>query len=199
MQKSLQVAMVAVFTSAIVGSDFVLAPYVDVKLLDTLVFVASFVFGLRVGASVAVLSETIWGFVSPFGMAGAILPFLVGGELLFALAGYGASRIWKYSDRTGPLSIRNLFFGAILSICAFAWDFETNLATGLLAGATSVPSLLAYEVYGIPFMIAHEISDFALGSLLAPGVIALSWRMVAMRGPQSVARGTGTFRSEGRE
>ncbi len=60
------VAVVAVFTAATVGSNIALAQFPDVKLLDTLVFVCSFVFGLGTGAAVAILSETIWSFVSPW-------------------------------------------------------------------------------------------------------------------------------------
>lgn len=189
MQRSSRVALVAAFTAAIVGSDFALAPYANVKLLDTLVFAASFAYGLRVGASVAILSETIWGFVSPYGMAGAILPFLVGGELLFAFAGYAASIVWSDMERAAAFSAKNLFFGATLTICAFVWDFETNLATGFLAGASTIPGFLAYEVYGIPFMVAHELSDFALGALLAPAVIAYSWRASGRRGLPVLAGG----------
>lgn len=170
----------AVFTALTISSDFALAPYYNVKLMDTLVFVAAFVFGLRTGSAVAVLSETIWGFVSPNGMAGTILPFLVGGELLFALAGYEASRIWGVRE-TKAFATQNLVFGSILAICAFAWDFETNLVTGALAGASTVTSLLLYEIPGIPFMAAHEIGDFALGSLMAPAVIAYSYRALSGR------------------
>jgi hypothetical protein len=189
------VAVVAVFTGAIVGSDFALAPYADVKLLDTLVFVAAFVFGFRVGALVAVLSETIWGFVSPYGIAGAVLPFLVGGELLFAFAGYAASKLWAGPEMKA-LSAKGLFFGAVLTICAFAWDFETNIATGLLAGASTLTAVLSYEIPGIPFMIAHELSDFAFGLLVVPAVIAYSWRLVGGKGALGAVSGTGPLRGE---
>jgi len=179
MERSESVAVVTIFAALIVGSDFALAPYPNVKLFDTLVFVAAFVYGFRVGAAACVLSETIWGFVSPNGMAGIILPFLVGGELLFAFAGYAASRVWT-NPRTNALSMQNFFLGALMAICAFAWDFETNLATGLLAGASTVSSLLWYEVYGIPFMVAHEVSDLVFGTLAAPPLILYTWH--AMKG-----------------
>lgn len=179
MERSESVAVVTVFTALVVGSDFALSPYPNVKLFDTLVFVAAFVYGFRVGAAVGVLSETIWGFVSPNGMAGIILPFLAGGELLFAFAGYAASRVWT-NPMSNPLSVQNLFFGALMAVCAFAWDFETNLATGLLAGATTISSLLWYEAYGIPFMFAHETSDLVFGTLAAPPLILYTWQ--AMKG-----------------
>ena len=171
-------AAVAVFTALIIGSDFALYPLPNVKLLDMAVFVAAFVFGPKVGTAVAVLSETTWGFVSPAGSAGAILPFLVAGELLFVLAGYVASR-WGGPGGVAVVSTRNLFFGGLLAMCAFIWDFETNIATGLLGGARTVPALLAYEILGIPFMILHEFSDFLLGALVAPPVIVYAWRTLA--------------------
>jgi hypothetical protein len=173
------IAAVAVFTALVVGSDFVLAPFANVKLLDVVVFVAAFVFGLRVGVSVAILSETIWGFVSPWGIAGAVLPFLIGGELLFALSGYFASKRWAKPENTTAISTQNAFFGGLLAVCAFAWDFETNIATGLLAGAHSLPSILAYEIPGIPFMIMHESSDFVMGCLVAPLIIVYTCRLLA--------------------
>lgn len=184
MRASSSVSAVAIFTALIVGSDFALTPVVNVKLLDTLVFVVAFVFGLRVGAAVAVLSETIWSLISPWGMGGAITPFLVGGELLFAMAGFAASRIWETPKGFLSLSSQNLFFGATLAICAFVWDLETNLATGLLAGANTFTGLLAYEVYGIPFMIPHELSDFVLGSVLAPIAIVYTSRMLRRGGSE---------------
>ncbi|MBI3859808.1 MAG: hypothetical protein HY296_06205 [Thaumarchaeota archaeon] len=180
--KSSGVALVAIFTALIVGSDFALAPFANVKLLDTIVFVAAFAFGFRMGAVVAVLSETIWSFVTPWGAGGAIIPFLVGGELLFAFAGYAASRVWRSPKNLPAFSAQNSFFGALLAICAFLWDFETNIATGLIAGANSITALLAYEFFGIPFMIPHELSDFVLGAALAPAIIAYFSRVYARGG-----------------
>ena len=164
--------MIAIFTSLIIASDYALTPVVNVKLMDTLVFSSSFVFGFRIGASIAVLSELIWSVVTPYGFFLPIIPFLVIGELLFALAGFLASRFWKY-DEVSPIAVGNLFFGAILSICAFIWDFETNIATGLIAGAHGLIALLAFEFNpgAIYFMIAHEASDFVFGATLAPIVI----------------------------
>jgi hypothetical protein len=178
---SSSLAVTATFTALIVGSDFALAPFANVKLLDTVVFVVAFVFGFRIGAAVAVLSETVWSSVSPWGMGGAITPFLVGGELLFVFAGYATSKLWEAPERLPAFSAQNLYFGAILSVCAFVWDFETNIATGLIAGAQTLASLLTYEVFGIPFTIAHELSDFVLGSALAPIVIVYSWRVFGRR------------------
>jgi hypothetical protein len=173
LRSTTEAAVIAVFTAMVVGSDFALTPYVNIKLMDVTVFIVAFVFGFRPGAAVAVLSETIWSVVSPWGFAGAITPFLVGGELLFAAAGWGASRVWGRDGKV--LSPTALFFGATLAICAFAWDFETNAATALIATwpGTSLSQVVFYELQGFvfPTPLAHELWDFVLGAVLAPAAI----------------------------
>lgn len=169
-------SLIALFTSLIIASDYALIPALNVKLVDTLVFCTSFVFGFRVGASVSVLSELIWGIVSPYGFFLPIVPFLVLGELLYVFAGYFASKIWG-KEMFGAFSTRNLYFGAILAICAFLWDLETNLATGVIGGAQTLIAYVAFLISGIPFAILHELSDFILGASLAPIVISYCKRL----------------------
>ena len=183
MKPSSTIATVAVFSAMIVGSDFALAPVYNVKLLDTLVFVSAFLFGLRVGALVGILSESIWSFVSPEGMAGAVAPFLIGGELIFAVAGWGAARVWGRGFRIA--SPQSVFIGALLAVSAFAWDLETNLATALISFWPS-PSIgeylyTAFNPFTLAFAIAHEGSDFAFGALLAPILILLIPKVAGSR------------------
>jgi len=173
------VAIVAVFSAAIVASDFALATFVNFKLMDTIVFLVAFVFGFRQGAAVAVVSEAVWSVVSPWGPAGAIAPFLIGGELLFAAAGWGASRVWGKDRRV--LSTTSIFIGATLAICAFVWDFETNAASALIANwpGLTLGEVFGYELSGFvfPVPLAHELADFLLGMATAPAAMALLPRM----------------------
>ncbi len=174
MHRTQGVSVVAVFSALIIASDFALVPFPNVKLLDTLVFVVAFLFGLKNAAAVAVVSETIWSLVSPWGVAPyALIPFLVGGELLFALAGWWASRIW--GERGRLLSPNSLFMGSLMLICAFVWDFETNAATALIASwpTFGLGTLLLYEGMGIPFAFVHEEADFLLGMLVVPAAVLL--------------------------
>ena len=179
MQSTQKLTVIAVFTSLIIASDFALTPVYNVKLLDTLVFSSAYSFGFRIGASIAILSEFIWGVVSPNGFGGLIIPFLIAGELLYVVAGCMASKIWKIQD-IKALSPTNLFFGASVAICAFIWDLETNLATGLLEGARTMWQYLAVVSLGIPFAVVHEISDFVIGAALAP-IVILCFRRYSLR------------------
>ncbi len=173
-----QISIIAIFTSLVIASDFALAPALNVKLMDAIVFASAYAFGFRTGAAIAILSEFIWSIVTPYGLFFPIIPFLVAGELLFVTAGYLASKIWKI-ENLSSLSVNGLFLGATLAICAFVWDFETNIATGLIAlwPRENLWGLLAFEISGIPFMIPHELSDFILGAGLVPIIVMCSKRM----------------------
>ena len=170
--------MTATFSGVIVASNFALATFPNVKLWDSLVFVAAFLFGFRVGASVAVVPELVWSVVSPWGIAGYITPFLIGGELTFALAGLAASRAWSGNVRVG--SAQSLFVGATIAICAFLWDLETNVGTAIIAFWPSVTlqKVLLTELSGVPFMLFHELSDFLLGAFFVPAIIVLIPRLL---------------------
>jgi hypothetical protein len=148
-----------------------LADIPNVKLVDPIVFSVAFAFGLEMGVYVGVVSELIWGTLSPYGFGGYIIPFLVAGEVLYALAGWAASRVWR--GEGPPLSARNLYIGAVLALCAFLCDLETNAGTALLAfwPSLTLQKLLATEAVGIPFMLAHEVSDLVTGAVVAPMII----------------------------
>ena len=180
-QTARSLAIVAAFSGLIVGSNLILADLPDVKLLDTLVFVAAFIFGFRVGASVAVVSELAWSFVSPWGIAGYVTPFLVLGEMIYALAGWAASRI--FGGHVRPGSVDGYIIGAVLAICAFVWDIETNIGTALIAFGQTVTleKVISTELLGTPFMLFHELSDFLLGAYFAPIVIILVPRVLRLK------------------
>jgi hypothetical protein len=166
-----EIAVVAGFTALAVASDFALADLPNVKLVDPIVFSVAFIFGLEMGVYVGVLSEVIWGTLSPYGFGGYIIPFLVAGEVLYALAGWGAAKVWK--GESSRISARNFYVGAILAICAFLWDLETNAGTALLIywPSPTLQNLLGVEAVGIPFMVAHELGDLAAGVVLVPLLI----------------------------
>ena len=174
-RNSRSLAIITIFTALIVGSDYAMAPWANVKLLDSLVFLAAYLFGFRIGASVAVLSEFIWAYGTPWGPPGIIAPFLVAGEVIYALAGAAASRIWagKPNFRSGT----NVALGGILAVCAFVWDLEVDIVTAVIAywPALTLPKLLwtLFGPFTLVFTIAHELSDFIFGAFLIPVLIVI--------------------------
>ena len=168
MRSSRLLAVVAIFTALAVGSDFALAGIPNVKLVDALVFLSAYLFGFRTGASIGVLSELIWAYATPWGAPGFIAPFLIAGEVVYAAAGSMSARIWSSGPSMNPG--RGMVFGGLLTICAFLWDVETNLASALVAFWPTVTPLkvMTTMLMGTPFMLMHELSDFAIGFLLVP-------------------------------
>jgi hypothetical protein len=117
------------------------------------------------------------------GMAGSKRPFRGGGEVLFALSGWAASRVWGRSLRL--VSPYPLFIGALMAICAFFWDLETNTVTGFIGyWATITFEKLFwtdFNPFTLAFVIAHDGSDFVFGALLAPLFILLIPRIFRSR------------------
>ena len=181
MRTSQSLAVVAIFTALAIGSDFALAGIPHVKLVDALVFLSAYLFGLRVGASVGILSELIWAYATPWGAPGFIAPFLIIGEVVYAVAGSAAARIWSSEPALSPG--KGAVFGGLLAICAFLWDVETNLASALIWSwpAVTVLKVMATMLMGIPFMLMHEISDFALGLLFVPAAVFAAPRLAGQR------------------
>jgi hypothetical protein len=169
--KTRELALAAAFSALAVASDFALTDLLNVKLVDPIVFSVAFVFGLEMGIYVGVVSEVIWGTLSPYGFGGYIIPFLVAGEVMYALAGWAVAKVWR--GESSRLSARNFYFGAVLATCAFLWDLETNAGTALLASwpSLTLQVIAGYEYLGIPFMMAHEVSDLVTGAILAPLII----------------------------
>jgi hypothetical protein len=186
MQTSRTVAIISVFTALIISSNFALASIPNVKLMDTIVFTSAFLFGFRSGAYIAILSALIWGVVSPWGFGGYIIPFLVFGELVYALAGWWASKVW--GSEVSRLSIRNFYLGAVIAISTFIWDFETNVGTAIIAfwPQITIEKILATQLFGSLFMFFHVSSNFLLGSFLAPLLIFYLTRTLSPRQFQKI-------------
>lgn len=168
------VATIAVFTALIVGSNLALSNFLDFKLDASLIFMTTIVFGAYTGASVAVLSETIWSLVSPWGASGAyLLPFLVSAELLYVVAGLIARRTlrerWDAARGSGAL------FAGLLGIFTFIWDVWTNLGFALLTTTLAPGAILLVEFnpYALAFNITHEVSNLVLGAAFVPATLVL--------------------------
>jgi hypothetical protein len=182
MNATRKIALIAIFTSLAIATDYAMAPIYNVKLVFTLVFASAYSFGFKIGATIALLTELIWGIISPNGPPTLILPFLMGSTVIYALAGWGSSKIWGRDIK--PLSNLNVFIGSIMAICAFTWDTITNFGTAILLSWPKITfsKLLLYEGFGIPFMVSHELGDFVIGAALAPIIILYLLKVFGSKG-----------------
>jgi hypothetical protein len=179
-----QLTVIAIFTSLAIATDYALAPLYDVKLVFVLVFASAYAFGFKTGATIALSSEFIWGIISPYGAPTLILPFLMGATIIYAIAGWGASKIWGRNIKS--VSHLNLFFGSFMAICAFIWDTTTNFGTALLVywNHITLAKFLFVDLNPMTlyFTVSHELGDFVLGSVLAPIIVVYFLKVFGRRG-----------------
>ena len=168
------VATIAVFTALIVGSNLALSHFPDFKLDGALIFMTTIVFGAYAGASVAVLSETIWSFASPWGASGAyLLPFLVSAELLYVAAGLIARRTLR--GRWDAVRGSGALFAGLLGIFTFIWDVWTNFGWALLTTTLAPGPILVvmFNPLTLVISITHEVSNLVLGAAFVPATLIL--------------------------
>lgn len=179
LEASHRVAIVSLFTALAITTDYAMLPLANVKLMDTIVFVSGLVFGLDVGVSVGALTWLVYGTVNPLGAAsGVLLVILIVSETVYALLGCAARRVFGFDETNIP--VRSLLWGSLGAVGAFLYDLNTIITPTMLAGVpfrVALASLLP----AIPFMLAHEISDFVFFATVGPVLVGAILRVAKSR------------------
>lgn len=173
--------MVAVFTALSLGTNYAMIGLPNVKIMDALVFVSAFLFGLGVGVGVAVSTWGVYGFINPYGQAGPVLfIFLITGESFYALAGAGLRKTFVAKELLiegrayGRISY---IFGVVGLAATFAYDVLTNFASYLFLTTTLFQALVIGLITGAPFAVLHELSNLIFFATVVPAAITGSKRL----------------------
>jgi len=196
--------IVAVFTALSLATNYALIGFQNVKLMDTLVFIVAFLFGVRLGIGVAVSTWLVYGLVNPNGVDGPIiLSFLILGECFYALSGAILSRTSvgqelsrvkptddnsRITGRTGVFRklgrrisrlnpTRSLVFALVGLQATFGYDLLTNFASWLFLTTSLYQAFIIGNIIGVPFSVAHEGSNTIFFATVAPAVIVAARRM----------------------
>ena len=168
-------SLITVLTALCVGGSYALIGIPNVNVMDVVVFVTGFAFGIPIGVSVGVLTWAVYGAINPLGYSLPIWITTMLTQSLFGLTGGLVGR-GTPSSMKGHFSLEMGLWGLLLTII---YDLITNLA---FAAVFNVP-VLAAIVSGwlIPpwFGILHEVSNFLLFSL---AVYPLTRAIQTMRG-----------------
>lgn len=178
-----KVAVVSLFSALAITTDYAMFPLANIKLMDTIVFVAGLVFGLDVGVSVGGLTWLVYGSINPLGPdSGPLLVLLMASETVYAFLGWLARKFFSFDELEVPA--RSLAWGCLGLIGAFAYDLNTIVTPVLLSGA-SLTVALASLFPAFLFMLAHEVSDFVFFATVGPVLVAavLRVRLRSMPGP----------------
>lgn len=153
-------SFVAVMTGLSVTTNYLLLSVPNVKFMDLFVFVSGFVAGPFVGVLVGAFTWLVYGTLNPYGFSLPILFATMVGESLYGLVGglagkFGLSVPNGVSVSSGDFWISNLKFALLGFLITFVYDLFTNVISALVA---ELPILLTIIV-GIPFALAHEVSN----------------------------------------
>ncbi len=166
MQHLHKTAVITIYTAAILSTNYLLIAFPNVKLFDFLVFTASSVHGLSVGVAVAVTTWLVYGTLNPWGAAPPpLLITLIASEMVFVLLALVARRI----HCSGHVD-KCLVWGVLGALGGFLYDFVTNVYVGVFF----YNNVLAALILGIPFTVAHVLSNLLFFSLLGPRVAGLA-------------------------
>lgn len=152
-------AIMAILTASAIATNYILIGVVNVKLMDLIVFTAGYLFGAWMGASVGALTWLVYGTLNPYGFSLPILGATVLGEALYGVAG-GAVRGFWGTTKWRP-DARLAVAGFLLT---FIYDIFTNVVSALTVGVPIAVSLVG----GVPFALAHEVSNAAFFCLGFP-------------------------------
>lgn len=155
-----QVSVIAVMTAACVSTNYLLIGVVNVKFMDLLVFVSGFAFGPLVGGSVGVLTWLVYGTINPYGFSLPILVTTCLGESIYGIVGglLGGVEVRGAGNSVGGrFSFFNVKFAVVGFLLTFVYDLLTNIVSGVVVGIPIVVALVS----GIPFALAHELSNTA--------------------------------------
>lgn len=153
-------SVIAMMTAACVSTNYMLIGVVNVKFMDLIVFVSGFVFGPLIGASVGILTWLVYGTLNPYGFSLPILLATCTGESIYGIIGglLGSKQTKVNHEAVSDYPwLINVKFAIVGFLLTFVYDLFTNIVSGLVAGIP-LPVVL---ISGIPFAIAHEISNTA--------------------------------------
>ena len=177
----MKVALIAVFTSVSLGTNYAMIDIPNVKLMDAFVFIGAFLFGLEVGLGSAISIWLIYGFINPYGQADPILLFfLMTGECFYAIAGALLSRASAARDlfnNSRPFRRMGLLFGLVGFQATFAYDVLTNFGSWIFKTSSLYQALIIGLITGVPFAVIHEASNLVFFATVVPLAIIASKRM----------------------
>ncbi|HZY47297.1 MAG TPA: hypothetical protein VFE96_05810, partial [Candidatus Bathyarchaeia archaeon] len=201
---SAKAMIVAVFTALSLATDYALIGFQNIKLMDVLVFIVSFLFGVRLGVAVAVPTWLVYGLVNPNGVDDPVtLSFLIIGECFYALSGgilrrtsvgqeisnmKPIARVEEIVPETGVFRrvghrlrslnpTPSLVFAFVGLQATFGYDLLTNFASWLFLTSSLYQAFIIGNIVGVPFSIAHEGSNMMFFATVAPAVIVAARRM----------------------
>jgi len=146
----------------------------NVEFTSLLTFVLGVMWGLTAGVLCGGLIMFVNGFLSPWGVAGLLMPFQIVGIATAGLAG-GIYRRYLPNLTETRFFIEAAVLGAFI---ALMYDIITNIGVAvsfMVTGASPLSALFSALAWGAPFSLVHVASNIVVfGVIFLPLMNALN-------------------------
>lgn len=171
------VAIVASLSALCVATSYAMLPLFNIKLMDTIIFVTGFCFGILPGIIVAITAWLIYGSLNPLGFSLPTLLTVMLAETFYAFSGRALSRYRRIDSSS--LSMEHLIvFGVVGLFATLAYDLVTNAVVGWLFYGSVWVGLLTMN-FPLPMGLMHEASNLIFFAIVAPLLICAVQRFLS--------------------
>ena len=160
---------------AILGTNYAMSGFPNVKLFDLLVFSAGYVLGFRKGVFVAASAWLFYGTFNPWGMADSLLlTVLMTSETIYAFLGFGFRQLISPQSLKVFESRQIVILVGLAILGTLLYDLVTNIYTGIVWAHFSGGSYLTwvnvalFNPGALLFSLVHVSSNIILFSMLGP-------------------------------
>jgi hypothetical protein len=174
--KTTNLAISAILIAMALATNYSLIWLPNVKLMDAIVFLITYAFGIKYGLFSAITIWLIYGTINPYGFNLLTLFMVITGEIFYVIF---ASILRKMIKPVKLLNHKsNLVLLAFFSlISTLAYDIYTNALVGLIWYNSIWLGLLTMN-FPYPFGIMHQISN----TILIPIIVNSGVYILYLRG-----------------
>ncbi|MDQ1278770.1 MAG: energy-coupling factor transport system substrate-specific component [Thermoproteota archaeon] len=169
LRKTRIIALISCLSALCVATNYAMLPLLNVKLMDAIIFIAGFSFGIIPGVTTALTAWLIYGTLNPLGLSLPILVTVMFSETIYGLMGWLLGRN-KRLTRILYSAEFCIIFGATGLLLTLAYDLITNAVFGWLFFGSVLTGLLTMN-FPMPMGLIHELSNFTLFAFVVPLII----------------------------
>ncbi|MCW4038043.1 MAG: hypothetical protein NWF13_04835 [Candidatus Bathyarchaeota archaeon] len=158
-----EICLIIVLAALCVGSSYALIGLPNVNVMDLIVFVTSYVFGVPIGVTTGVLARAVFGSINPLGFNLLIWVSTVLGGTVFGVVGGILGRMT--SEPTGkPFNLFrfNLEMGLWGLVLTILYDLFTNIAFAVAFKVPIAAAIVSGWLLPPWFGILHAASNVLL-------------------------------------
>ena len=144
-----KISLIAILTATAIATNYLMIGAANIKFMDLIVFTSGYLLGSKLGATTGILVWLVYGVINPYGFSLPVWVATIIGETMFGIAGgYFSSQ-----------QIEGIGFDPWTAATGFLVTLVYDVFTNIVSGATvGIPIRIAL-LTGIPFMLAHTVSN----------------------------------------